>query len=366
MSAREEIAEKQRRVNEFLEAKGFDALLLARTDNFAWFGCGADSHVSLAAEAGVGALLIQRDRKTLITNNVERGRLLEEELAGQGFGEDISPWYDDALPPALARLAAGERVASDTPMDGVTACPEDIARLRESLTPEEVERYRGVGRDVGQAIAEACLEVEPGMTEHEAGAALAGAHFRRGVAPIVVLVAADERLLKYRHPIPTDNPIKRVVMLVVCGRRHGLIVSATRLVHFGAVPEALRQKHAAAAAIDATFISRSRPGARIGDIVRAGLEAYAAHGYPEEWKLHHQGGPTGYATRDYRATPESDAVVQPNQAFAWNPSITGTKSEDTIIATPDGPEVISTSPSFPTISVSVDGVRLARADILVR
>ena len=59
-------------------------------------------------------------------------------------------------------------------------------------------------------------------------------------------------------------------------------------------------------------------------------------------------------------------MVEPHQAFAWNPSITGTKSEDTIIATPEGPEIISLSPDFPTIEVTIEGKKFRRSEILVR
>ncbi len=59
-------------------------------------------------------------------------------------------------------------------------------------------------------------------------------------------------------------------------------------------------------------------------------------------------------------------MVQPWQAFAWNPSITGTKSEDTILATPDGPEVISGSPDWPLVEATAAGRLVARPDILVR
>ncbi len=366
MSSNAETAEKQRRVNDLLEQGGYDAMLIATFANFAWFTCGGDAHVNLAQETGVGALLIRRNRRTLVTNNIERARLLEEELAGQGFGEEISLWVEDALAPAVARIAPGEKIISDVALPGVTACPDDIARLRRSLTSEEVERYRALGADVGQAMGEASTRVEPGMSEHDAAAEVAAQHMRRGIAPIVVLVAADERILKYRHPIPTDNEVKRVVMLVVCGRRHGLIVSASRLVSFDSLSDELRKKHDAVARVDAAFIAATRVGARIGDIFKAGLEAYAAEGFPDEWQLHHQGGPTGYAPRDYRATADIDDAVEPNQAFAWNPSITGTKSEDTIIAMPDGPEIVSASPGFPTIEAAAGDQSFPRPDILVR
>jgi Xaa-Pro aminopeptidase len=361
-----ELAEKQSRVNAFLDAKGFDALLLARSDSFAWFTCGGHSYVNTAAETGVGALLIHRDRKLLITNNVEKPRLLEEELAGQGFQVEAPLWAEDALGAALARVAPGEKIASDVPLPGLTECAADIARLRWSLTPEEGERYRALGREVGEALGSAAMSVSPGMTEHEVAAAIAQAHLARGVAPVVILVAADDRLLKYRHPIPTGNQVRRSVMLVACGRRHGLIVSATRIVHFGALPADLRRKHDAVMAVDVAFNANTRIGQRIGDIFKAGLEAYAAQGFPDEWKLHHQGGPTGYAARDYRATAQVADLVLPNQAFAWNPSIAGTKSEDTLIATERGPEIISASPGFPARDVSAAGLTMKRADILVR
>jgi Xaa-Pro aminopeptidase len=366
MATASEMQEKQRRVSEFLDRTGHEALLLLGADSFAWFTCGGRDYVNTAAEGGVAALLLHRDRKTLITNNVEQPRLLTEEVAGQGFVEEISPWPQDALPPIVARLAPGEKLASDLPFPGATALPGEIQKLRRSLTPEEVERYRALGAEVGAALGEACLALEPGMTEHEAAAAVAGAHYQRGIVPIVVLVAADQRLLRYRHPLPTDNVIKSTVMLVVCGRRHGLICSATRLVHFGQMHDELIRKHKSVVAVDAAFNARTRVGARIGDIFAAGVAAYAAEGYPEEWTLHHQGGPTGYAARDYRATAETDDLVEPYQAFAWNPSIAGTKSEDTVLATPDGPEILTASPSFPMIEVTVEGVKLRRAEVLVR
>jgi antitoxin VapB len=366
MATSSEMLEKQRRVNELLDRTGNDALLLLGADNFAWFTCGGRDYVNTAAEGGVAALLLHRDKKTLITNNVERPRLLTEEVAGQGFIEEVAPWPQDALPPIVARLAPGEKLISDAPFPGATAMPGEIQKLRCSLTPEEVKRYRLLGKDVGEALGEACMTIAPGMTEHEAAAAVASEHYQRGIVPIVVLVAADQRLLRYRHPLPTDNAIKSTVMLVVCGRRHGLICSATRIVHFGQLQEELIRKHKAVVAVDAVFNARTKVGARIGDIFAAGVEAYAAEGFPQEWTLHHQGGPTGYAARDYRATTETDDLVEPYQAFAWNPSIAGTKSEDTVLATPSGPEILTASPSFPRIEVTVEGVRLKRADILVR
>lgn len=64
------------------------------------------------------------------------------------------------------------------------------------------------------------------------------------------------------------------------------------------------------------------------------MTAYAEAGFPDEWHLHHQGGPAGYEPREYVATPRSTDVVLVGQVYAWNPSITGTKVDGQEIARP--------------------------------
>ncbi len=78
-------------------------------------------------------------------------------------------------------------------------------------------------------------------------------------------------------------------------------------------------------------------------------------------------GPVGARDRGvghHRATSQTPDVVQENQAFTWNPSLTGTKSEDTILAAGGGIEMITRPVSYPTISVEAGGIAFARPDIL--
>jgi antitoxin VapB len=93
--------------------------------------------------------------------------------------------------------------------------------------------------------------------------------------------------------------------------------------------------------------------------------AYVGEGFANEINLHHQGGAAGYRTRDWTAHPASSEVVQQNQAFAWNPSITGTKVEETCIVAANGVEVITASPDFPQISTVIDGKEYLSPGILV-
>ena len=365
MSNKTEFAQKERRVLEFLEREKLDGLLLSKHGNFAWITCGGSNHVPVNTDAGVAHALITCAGKYVICDNIEARRITQEEIEGLGFRCDPFQWYEGQIPDALERVASGARLGSDTGRWGTRDVDARLGPLRASLLPEEIERYRAVGALTAECMTETCRSVRPGMTEHQVAGLLGGEMLARGVLPVVLLIAADERAFDYRHPIPTDRRIENHVMLVTCGRKWGLIVSMTRLVHFGSLPADLRRKHDAVTKVDATFITTTRPGARTGDIFRAGIEAYAASGFPDEWRLHHQGGPTGYAGREFRATSESDEIVVENQAFAWNPSIGGTKSEDTIIASAAGPELISPTPELPTLRVEARGQVIPRADIVI-
>jgi antitoxin VapB len=230
-----------------------------------------------------------------------------------------------------------------------------MARLRANLTDEEGERFRTVGRLCAQAMDSAARAVRPGHSEYEIASLLAREGEKRGVQVTVNLIATDQRIFNYRHPLPTSKVMERYAMLVLCARRWGLVASVTRLVHFGPLPGELRRKAEAVAKIDAVFIAASRPGKRLGDIFEQATAAYAATGFPDEWQLHHQGGPAAYEPREYVANPGSTDKVLAGQAYAWNPSITGTKSEDTVLVSDSGYEVLTEIEGWPALEVEIEG-----------
>jgi hypothetical protein len=135
-------------------------------------------------------------------------------------------------------------------------------------------------------------------------------------------------------------------------------------VHFGRVPDDLKEKYRANVFIDCVFMAATKPGVPARQVLQRGVEAYQEKGFPEEWKLHHQGGSIGYTGRDYRTSFNTQDMIQENQAFTWNPSLTGTKSEDTILASSKGVEMITRPMSYPTLAMTVDGIFFVRPDIL--
>jgi antitoxin VapB len=74
-------------------------------------------------------------------------------------------------------------------------------------------------------------------------------------------------------------------------------------------------------------------------------------GFPGEWQKHNQGGAAGYQSRDYDGTPTCDEIVLADQAFAWNPSITGFKSEDTMLVHTTGCEFLTVTGEWSSQSV---------------
>ncbi len=366
MTRAEEVDIKLERVRGLMSERGLAGVLLGTQANFAWVTGGGDNHVGLSSEGGVAAVLVTPHERFLITTNIEGARLADEEVAGLGLELHVEPWHEARPSETLRQLAGQGPVAADHSLAGTQDMSAEIARLRWQLLEPEVERYRWVGRAVGLVLEEVAREVSPGMSEVAAAGLMVGKCFSRGLLPNVCLVAADERALQYRHPVPTDQRVNRHLMLVIGARRWGLAVSATRAVHFGSAPAELREKHRAVCTVDACFILGSRPGTKVAELFRTACDEYRRQGFPEEWKLHHQGGATGYAPREYKAVPDSQETVMDSQAFAWNPSIAGTKSEDTTLASEAGPQVLSPSENWPMVPVSHQGETIERPDILQR
>src|SRR2546426_530403 len=181
-------------------------------------------------------------------------------------------------------------------------------------------------------------------------------------------VAAHDRIARYRHPVATERRWERTVMVIACAQRDGLVVSLTRIVSAGPVSDDLRRRTRATAGVMGRLLAATRSGATGRQLYDEAARAYAEEGFPGEQRKHHQGGACGYRTRDWVAHPASDDVVDAPQAFAWNPSITGTKVEETAIAhgDDDAVEVITSTPGWPAIPVDARGVTVEMPDVWSR
>ncbi|HEX8146477.1 MAG TPA: M24 family metallopeptidase [Pyrinomonadaceae bacterium] len=372
MDKNAEISEKTERLTRMLAAEGLGGVALVAQPNFAWLTAGGDNGIDTSREQGACALVVGADgRRFVLASRIELARMLEEELAGADFEPVEFGWEEEkASPTFLADLAAkvvggGAPLGSDLPLSpNGRAIDGAVSRCRYQLTPPESERFGRLGRDAGEVLGEVARSLTPGVGENEVARRLGDALAARGMRSVVTLVAADERIAKFRHPVPTEKSWRRVVMLVTCARRQGLIASLSRIVCAGEVPEELRRRMNASARVNAKLLAATRPGAVGSELYRVAADAYAGEGFPGEERLHHQGGAAGYRTRDWVAHPASAETVEPNQAFAWNPTVTGSKAEETCIVSAEGVEVITQSPDWPQIPVRVGGREYLSPDVL--
>ena len=364
---------KLTRVQEFLRRESLSGVLIGTVRNFAWVTAGGDNHIVIASEKGAVLLFIRDDgQKFVIASYSDAARVMNEDLRGMGYQLREIAWYGDRAEPGqmtatLQELTGGRPFASDTRYPGSHMVDDELATLRVPLTETEIRKYRWLGRRCAEAVDSVCRKIRPGMTERGVEALVCDALMRHAIRPAVLLIAADERILNYRHAPPSDTKkIEKYAMVNICASRWGLVIAMTRSVHFGPMPEDLEKKLHAAARVNAGFWARTVPGAGAGAILQGAIEDYAAAGYPGEWKRHHQGGAIGYQERDWVAVPGATQKVQANQAFAWNPAIQGVKVEDTILLAGDQLEILSEIRGWPVVESKALGRIYRSPGILVR
>jgi Xaa-Pro aminopeptidase len=367
MTRLEEIEIKEKRLHRLMDEKKLKAVLLKKQPNFSWFTAGGYNMVGIATDMGMTSLLVTRTGRLVIANRIEGPRMMEEEgLADLGFELLEHEWYVDREA-ELVQKAVGNlsQVGADGNFGSCQNIDGEIKKLRYSLLESEVERYLFLGEKLSLAIEKVAVGVRPGDSECEIAGRLAAELWKHRIDPTGFQVAADERVFLYRHPIPTTRMVRKYAMICANARYKGLITTITRIVHIGKLEPQLIRQFTFNCEVECRMILATKPGVPLSFPLQAGLEAYKEFGFEKEWELHNQGGAQGYLARDIRAVPTSKELVEENQAFCWNPSITGTKTEDAFIATPHGPLMITKPVVFPTIEYHKDRVLLMRPGMLI-
>ncbi|HEV8045406.1 MAG TPA: M24 family metallopeptidase [Rubrobacter sp.] len=332
---------RNEKLRSLMQERGLGALVLRRPANFAWYTGGADNRVDRGDPLGVAAILLTAESVYVLTDNIEAPRMRAEQTPDMEVVEH--PWHEGPAAP-LEELVGGSLVGTDFPSGIGQDVSAGVAPLRYVLDADAVERYRRLGADAAEAVSEAASALTPETDEIEAAAELAAACRRRGMFSPVLLAASEERLARYRHPIPRGGALGGRAMLVVCAERGGLFANLTRIMDFEEPdPETARRQEACAEILRRMREEATRPGRTLADAFVDCRLFYAEAGFPDGWKYHHQGGTTGYASREVIATPDAHQEIRTGQAFAWNPSLEGAKTEETFVLGEDGPEVLTRS-----------------------
>ncbi len=361
MSRTEEIQAKLEKLRTCIALEGLSGIYCKRQDTFAWLTSGGQNYVGLG-ELGNCGLLVTGDGAYAITNSIEEPRMREEEqLELLGFEILSAPWHDGEFERAtLEKLCSLSTLALDYSPGFGTNIQGKLLGLRSSLSDDELVRYRELGLAASTILEEVSASIRVGDTEKSVLGRASELLYAQGMDFASMMCASDERIAAYRHPIPTDKRIARRVQVGGNFRKNGLVVCMTRYVHFEPVSKELLAQYEINQKIDCTLMAATIPGRSYNEILSIAQEAYRAYGYEGEFDKHHQGGPIGYAPRDCRVDFSHTSRVAQQQAFCWNPSITGTKSEDTIVVRSDGIEFITRPVLFPTTEVFINGKAYTR------
>lgn len=358
-----EIEQKISWMREALRETHATGLRLRGIDWFAWATAGGSNMVLLAAETGVAEVLMTLDGAWILTDEIEAQRLQDEELpAGSVYQFIVNPWTKIEDREAFVREATqGGRIISDLPLMSLkdrpilaeTSLPITLVNRKRSLLPSELDRYRQVGKLASAAMTDVLTQARPDWTEVQLAGAGAAALWTRGLHPALTLAAGEQRLPKYRHTLPKQEKIGRAAMLVFCARGFGLYANLTRFVYFDRLSEPEADLHRQVREIEAMALNQCRVDTPLHKIYHTLQQAYEQHGYPNAIREHHQGGTTGYLSREVIATPTTRDRLVANTAMAWNPSLSGAKIEDTFLLHVDNHlENLTFDPSWNSIEVN--------------
>lgn len=341
------------------------AVVLTSPASVAWATGGANPPIDRAAAtdvvwvvASAGALATGGPVHVL-TTEVEAPRLQSEGPFAE-LGWPVTPvhwWEPDALVRAAERLVGqpASMIASDGNAAFGVDASHDLVAARMALTAPDVASMRALARDAAAAVEQALKQWRPGETDRMIAGRIAENAETVGACAPVLLVGGDDRLRRFRHPVATGHAVEDIVMAVLVANRGGLHVALTRYAARPTAAAALATELDAVRSIHAQVLKRCVPGITAGVVLDELDSAYATRGYAQAWRQHYQGGPIGYAQREFEITPGQrssewwDHPLAAKTALAWNPSLPGgAKDEDTYLLD-NGLELLTQTGSWPMV-----------------
>jgi antitoxin VapB len=365
-ATQDEIGIKKQQLVELMATRNLSGILLSRHENVSWITAGhVDMRVGIPAATGSAAVFVRKDGIGFyLTTNNEAPRMHDEEFGGLPFEPVVLPWQEGDFVKAARGLIPEGVIGADTYESECESV--SLAGVRSQLQLAEIERYRLLGAMTARVVEEVVQHLEPGVMESEISAMTASLLIQKAILPSVLLMAVDDRILKYKHALPRNGRLEHFGMVNLCTRKWGLVISMTRFVHFGPLPQKLADGFDAAAKVNAALLHATRAGATAQQLYAVARDAYAAAGFAGAENLHHQGGATGYGEREWLASPHGTEIVLDRQAFAWNPSCRGGKVEDTVLLQNGAIEILTETAELPVVNTTVGGLSYRSSGVLLR
>lgn len=363
---RRRVANARGRLADVAERFSGRPLVLSSTAAVAWATGAISTPIDRVTAIDPVWVVYREGEMTLVASSVEFERLgADFDLDDLGLSMVGASWYESQAHRRRVEELVGSDYASDVEGLGLDASFE-LTRARLGLCAAEFDVLSGLARVATDAVEGAINRWRPGESiDHEIGADVARHLEVNGADAVCLIVGADQRLRRFRHPVARGDVARRSVMVVVVARALGLHVALTRL---ASVDDE----------IDATQIERcevvservrdaTKVGATWGDVYMALARGYREVGQPDAWREHFQGGPIGYAQREFELCPESrqspwwHEPIGVGSATAFNPSLAGgAKIEDTYVVGGDALTCLTSTPRWPRFTSDTSGANVLR------
>src|ERR1700682_4067706 len=353
-------------VRELAVAHDVAGVVLTRPGAVAWASGGMNPPVDRTAATDVVWLCGGPGPGVIAPHEAKAPRISAEmDPAAYGIEVVAVPWWDGAAPVTASKRALGAAAGSTGGGPGLGSdghvgfevdLTDPITAARLALCPAELVELRALGCDAAEAVQNALRAWVPGESDRQIQGRIADLVEAGGADCPVLLVGADERVDRFRHPVAIGAPAYRIVMAVLVARRSGIHVALTRYASAGALDPQLADGLSATRRIHRKVLAACVPGATYGSVLDVLDLAYVDEGHPGAWRQHYQGGPIGYAQREFEIAPvQHDSPwwnhpIASGTAVAWNPSLPGgSKDEDTYLVSPDGvAQAVTVAPDWPT------------------
>ncbi len=363
---------KVARMAELLHREGLSGALLREPPAVAWVTAGTISDEVFPGDRCGAAVFIGEDSKTCFTCRGDLSPESKKKLLAAGFEVRETACsgvtsFQESVGAFIASKSGGRPMWSDTSFAGARDMSNRLEDLQWALTETEIQKYRWLGSRCAQVVESVCRRIEPGMTERGIEGMVAADLLRYSIRPLILRATADGQVASGdpRYPVGTQKVDKHVAVRLAASR-WGLKLALNRTVHFGPLPEDLRNRMVSLARLTAGFWARTIPGERVGEILRGAIADYASAGDPEGWRRNPQGGAIGYYLAGRRAAASADERLLANHAFSWSPVLADLRSEDSVLLIGDNFEVITATGDWPTIESEVLGRIYRIPTILLR
>ena len=358
-----EIDRRHGLIREFLVRENYSALLIQHPANFAWFTAGASNQ--RGGTTGLSAaLFVTPDARVIVCSNADTSQIFEVDVAGLGFQLKERPWSEPRSV-MVADLCRGRRVASDTGVHQTDDQSLMLTGIRLPLLRYDREHLRRGGQILAHAIEATARGLTPGRTEAEIAGELSHRLLKQGLIPERIQVLADGRGRRFRYWNFDQSPVQRDCTISAVGRYRGLHVGAARTVALEDPAPDLLAAYEPAAMIAATGMYFSQANWEFFEIWNRVRRIYEKTGVASEWHQADIEDVVEYEFGSIPLMPRGEYRLSEGVPLFWHPSVGPVLMGDTILVH-DGPmEILTSSPSWPTLCISVKGTNITVPAMLV-